>query len=173
MDIHKYTDVDKYIMPSSGQQLQFTSLEPLKAKKLSSNAKLPTRGTKDSAGYDLYSAENVVIERMGQKLIKTDISVEIPSSPFGPGTAMAGVIQSRSGWAVKKGIEKGAGLIDQDYRGPIGVLLHNHSDKPVEIKQGDRIAQMVLIPVFIPPVVEVEELDETDRGSGGFGSTGM
>lgn len=79
----------------------------------------------------------------------------------------------RSGLALKHAIDVGAGVIDADYRGPVGVVLFNHSDSDFEVKHGDRIAQLIIQQIVIPDVLEVEDLDTTDRGAGGFGSTGV
>lgn len=98
-------------------------------------------------------------------MVPTDISVAVP-----PGTY--GRVAPRSGLAAKHGINTGAGVIDQDYRGPVFVLLFNHEDKDFEVAQGDRCAQLVLERIVNPDVVVVEELSSTERGSGGFGSTG-
>ena len=84
-----------------------------------------------------------------------------------------GRIAPRSGLAVKKFIDTGAGVVDEDYRGPVGVVLFNHSEDDFEVKRGDRIAQLVLERIATPPVEVVEELDDTTRGAGGFGSTGV
>ena len=113
-------------------------------KKLNPNACIPTYGTEFSAGADLYSA------------------------------GLVGLIYARSGMACKKGLAPAnkVGVIDSDYRGEIIVALHNHSDNPVTIEPKDRIAQIVLAPYITADFNEVEELDDTERGEGGFGSTG-
>lgn len=82
-------------------------------------------------------------------------------------------VASRSGLALKHSIDVGAGVIDADYRGPVGVLLFNHSDADFEVKLGDRIAQLIIEKIFTPDVTEVEDLDPSVRGEGGFGSTGI
>lgn len=87
-------------------------------------------------------------------------------------TNVDGRIAPRSGLAVKHGISTGAGVIDADYRGQVKILLFNHGDKDFEVKEGDRIAQLILERIYTPEVVEVEELEESVRGAGGFGSTG-
>lgn len=129
-------------------------------------ARVPTRGTEHSAGYDLYASEAAVLYPYETKLIKTDIAVAIPPGHFG-------MIASRSSMG-KKGIvvAQGIGVIDADYRGMLGVLLHNRTDEPFVITPGERIAQFILVP-FVPIDFEgVDELDATERGSGAFGSTG-
>lgn len=97
--------------------------------------------------------------------MKTDLSIAIPKDTYAR-------IAPRSGLAWKHFIYTGAGVVDYDYRGNVGVILFNHSDKDFEVKKGDRVAQMILERIVTPGVVEVEDLDATDRGAGGFGSTG-
>jgi len=137
----------------------------LYVKKLSSQAILPVRGSREAAGYDLSSAVQAVVPARGRKLIATDLAIAVP-----PGTY--GRVAPRSGLALKKGIDVGAGVIDADYRGSVGVILFNHSDDEFRIEPGDRIAQLILERIVTPPILEVEDLDATSRGEGGFGSTG-
>lgn len=138
----------------------------LQVKLLSPSATVPTRGSVHAAGYDLYASVETVIAPRGRAVVKTDISIAIPEDTYAR-------IAPRSGLAVKKGIQTGAGVVDYDYRGPVGVVLFNHSDEEFVAKPGDRIAQLILERITTPPVVEVEELSETVRGAGGFGSTGV
>jgi dUTP pyrophosphatase len=132
---------------------------------LSSDAKLPTRATLGSAGYDLYSPESGIIEPMQRLLIPLHISIQLPVGTYGQ-------IAPRSGLALKHGIQVGAGVIDEDYRGNVGVLLFNVSDKPFEYKKGDRVAQLIVKPYTSPEIQQVEQLDESKRGDNGFGSSG-
>ncbi|KAL0847321.1 hypothetical protein Bca101_020567 [Brassica carinata] len=136
-----------------------------KVKKLSEKAVLPTRGSPLSAGYDLSSAVDSKVPARGKALIPTDLSVAVPEGTYAR-------IAPRSGLAWKHSIDVGAGVIDADYRGPVGVILFNHSDVDFEVKVGDRIAQMIIEKIVTPQVMEVEDLDATVRGEGGFGSTG-
>ena len=142
----------------------------LKIKKLRENATLPTRGTKGSAGADLYACieESVTINPGDLKLIPTGVAIALPDS------SSVAYLYARSGLGVKHGIclANGVGVVDSDYRGEIMVGLCNVSGEPYTIEPNERIAQMVISPVIIPELVEVEKLDETDRGEGGFGSTG-
>ncbi|KAF9620346.1 hypothetical protein IFM89_011081 [Coptis chinensis] len=138
----------------------------LKVKKLSENAILPSRGSSLSAGYDLSSAVETKVPARGKALVPTDLSIAIPEGTYAR-------IAPRSGLAWKHSINVGAGVIDADYRGPVGVILFNHSDVDFEVKTGDRIAQMILEKIVTPEVFEVEDLDSTVRGVGGFGSTGV
>eukprot|EP01099_Mayorella_cantabrigiensis_P006338 TRINITY_DN5246_c0_g1_i1.p1 TRINITY_DN5246_c0_g1~~TRINITY_DN5246_c0_g1_i1.p1 ORF type:complete len:141 (-),score=37.38 TRINITY_DN5246_c0_g1_i1:71-493(-) len=138
----------------------------LLVKRLSPNAQLPKRGSPHAAGYDLFSAEEAAVPARGRLLVKTDISISIPDQHYGR-------VAPRSGLALKNGIATGAGVIDADYRGPVGVLLFNHSDEDFCIKIGDRVAQLVIEKISTPDVVEVDSLDSTVRGAGGFGSTGI
>jgi dUTP pyrophosphatase len=139
----------------------------LKIKKLNPEAIIPAYQTKEAAGFDLHSIENVVLKPGERKLIGTGLAFEIE---YGYEVQ----IRPRSGLAFKHGITvlNSPGTIDSDYRGEIKVLLINHSDEEFEIKKGDRIAQAVVAPVIQAEIVEVEELSSTERGEGGFGSTG-
>ncbi|KAI0637935.1 dUTP pyrophosphatase [Trametes polyzona] len=134
-------------------------------KRHSDKAKLPTRGSALAAGYDLYSAETKVIPAHGKALVDTQISVAVPAGTYGR-------VAPRSGLASKFMIDTGAGVIDADYRGIVFVLLFNLSDQDFTVNEGDRIAQLILERIVTPDVVEVQDLDETLRGAGGFGSTG-
>ena len=134
-------------------------------KRLTSSATIPARASDGAAGYDLTSSEHVVIPSRGRALVSTGIAIAIPEGCYGR-------IAPRSGLAVKCGIDVGAGVIDADYRGEVKVLLFNFSDEDCTVAAGLRMAQLVLEQIAIPPVEEVEDLDSTKRGAGGFGSTG-
>ncbi|XP_075494957.1 deoxyuridine 5'-triphosphate nucleotidohydrolase [Primulina tabacum] len=138
----------------------------LKVKKLSEKAVLPSRGSSLSAGYDLSSAADAKVPARGKAMIPTDLSIAIPEVTYAR-------IAPRSGLTWKSSIDVGAGVIDADYRGPVGVILFNHSDVDFEVKIGDRIAQLIIEKIMTPEVVEVDDLDSTLRGSSGFGSTGI
>ncbi|XP_031477336.1 deoxyuridine 5'-triphosphate nucleotidohydrolase [Nymphaea colorata] len=138
----------------------------LRVKKLSPNAVLPSRGSPLAAGYDLSSAVATSVPARGKALVATDLSIAIPEGTYAR-------IAPRSGLAWKHSIDVGAGVIDADYRGPVGVILFNHSDSDFQVNAGDRIAQLVLEKIVTPDVCEVEDLDSTARGTGGFGSTGV
>ncbi|KAK8580908.1 hypothetical protein V6N13_143965 [Hibiscus sabdariffa] len=138
----------------------------LKVKKLSEKAVLPSRGSALAAGYDLSSATDTTVPGRGKALIPTDLSISVPEGTYGR-------VAPRSGLAWKHCIDVGAGVIDADYRGPLGVILFNHSDVDFEVKAGDRIAQLIIEKIMTPDVLEVEDLDSTTRGAGGFGSTGV
>ena len=133
-------------------------------------AKIPQRGTLGSAGWDLHSAENTVIPAGGRKLVDTGLSMAFE----GPYYVR---IAPRSGLAVKNCIDVGAGVIDSDYRGPVKVLLINHHPNlNFEVKIGDRIAQMIIEQISPATFIKIDEgaeLDTTQRGEGGFGSTGV
>lgn len=137
----------------------------LKVKKLVPYAKIPTKATEFSAGYDIFSVENVLIPRGQQKLIKTGIAIECP-----PGTYAR--IAPRSSLALKNGIHIGAGVVDPDYRGEIGVIMFNFGADDFEVHFGDKIAQIILEKFMNACVEEVQELSQSDRGSKGFGSSG-
>ncbi|KAJ8622850.1 hypothetical protein MRB53_031379 [Persea americana] len=138
----------------------------LRVKKLSENAVLPSRGSTLSAGYDLSSATAVTVPARGKALVPTDLSIGIPEGTYAR-------IAPRSGLAWKHSIDVGAGVIDADYRGPVGIILFNYSDEAFEVKPGDRIAQLILEKIVTPEVLLVDDLDSTVRGAGGFGSTGV
>ena len=137
----------------------------LKVKLLSPKATLPIKGTSLAAGYDLTSAQQLIIPSNRRALVQTDISIGVPKGTYGR-------IAPRSGLAVKHGITTGAGVIDADYTGPIRIVLFNHGDQDFKIQEGDRIAQLILEQVANKPIIEVQELTQTQRGSKGFGSTG-
>lgn len=138
-------------------------------KKLDENAIMPTYGSEFAAGADLYACmkEAVTIESGKTEFIHTGIAMEIPAG-------YAGLIYARSGLASKKGLAPAnkVGVIDADYRGEIMVALHNHSEKAAEIEPGERIAQLVIAPFITGVFHQVDELSDTIRGAGGFGSTG-
>jgi len=138
----------------------------LQVRKLSQFAIPPTRASPVAAGYDLYAAYDGKVPARGKALIKTDIAIAIPPNTYGR-------VAPRSGLAWKHSIDVGAGVIDEDYRGNVGVILFNHSDEDFTISHGDRIAQLIIERIMHPEVVLVEELSETLRGEGGFGSTGF
>lgn len=137
----------------------------LKFKLLSEYATLPTRATTGSAGLDLYASEETSISSGSRRVVKTDLSLAVPMGTYAR-------IAPRSGLAFKHGIDVCAGVVDSDYRGPLGVVLSNLSDKTFEIKKGDRIAQLIIEQIAILDPVAVDSLNSTTRGSGGFGSTG-
>jgi len=139
-------------------------------KKLSKRARLPLRATDGSAGADLFACidEEIVLAPGERLLIPTGIAIGIPYS------GCAAFIFPRSSVSSKYGVSLAncVGVVDSDYRGEIKVPLINHSDEPYTIKDGDRIAQMVIMPIIVPDLIPVDELEETTRGTGGFGSTG-
>lgn len=141
----------------------------VRIKKLSEGATIPTYGTDFSAGADLYNLTDaaVTVEPHKTVLIKTGLAVEIPDG-------YCGLIFARSGLATKRGLAPAnkVGVIDADYRGEVMVALHNHTDMPQTVEAGERVAQLAILP-FLKAEFEVsEELSETVRGEGGFGSTG-
>lgn len=145
-------------------------MEMLKIKKVNENAKVPHRATSGSAGLDLCACidEPVTLEGGDTAVIPTGIAIALPSADYGA------FVFPRSGIAVKHGIGllNSVGVIDSDYRGEIMVGVINQVKEAYTIQPGERIAQMVIMPVSMMPVEEVTELDDTDRGAGGFGSTG-
>ena len=144
-------------------------MNPIKVKKLRPGAQLPTYGTEFSAGADLYACleEPVTIAPGETKKIPTGLAMEIP-------VGCAGLIYARSGLGTKQGLAPAnkVGVVDSDYRGEFMVFLHNHSAEKRTVSHGDRVAQLVVTPVFTPGFEETDELTDTIRGAGGFGSTG-
>ena len=139
----------------------------VRIKKLDERATLPTYGTEYSAGADLYSIEAVTVEPHKTVLVHTGLALEIPEG-------YAGLIFARSGLASKRGLAPAnkVGVIDADYRGEIMVALHNHTEASVSIDAGERIAQLAIMPFLKAEFELSDELSDTVRGAGGFGSTG-
>lgn len=145
----------------------------LVVKLLSEHGCVPVRATPGAAGYDLFSAYDYVIEPKSRMLCATDIALAIPRGHYGRVGMICLIAAPRSGLALKNFIDIGAGVIDCDYRGPVGVLVFNFSDVSFKITKGDRIAQLILERISTPRVEVRQELPPTERGSGGFGSTGV
>jgi len=145
-------------------------MSELRVKRLRPSASLPSYQTPGSAGMDLCAAldEPVVLQPGDRRIIPTGIAVAAPEN-------VVLDVRPRSGLAARYGVTvlNMPGTVDSDYRGEVGVILVNLGSEPFVVEPGMRIAQLVALPVFHLTPVEVEELDETDRGSGGFGSTGM
>lgn len=141
----------------------------VKVKKLNENAVLPSYGSANAAGADLYACVSAKTEILPDKtvMVPTGLAMEIPEG-------FVGLIYARSGIAVKRGLAPAnkVGVIDSDYRGEIIVALHNHSTEPQFIEPQERIAQMVIAPYITADFTETDTLDATARGEGGFGSTG-
>jgi len=135
---------------------------------ISADATLPAYKTSGSAGMDLCASESVTLEPMERNLVRTGVRIAIP---YG----YEGQVRPRSGLALKNGISmvNTPGTIDSDYRGEIGILLINLGQERVEFKKGDRIAQLVICPIAIAELAVVDILENSDRGEGGFGSTGV
>ncbi|EFO90512.1 CRE-DUT-1 protein [Caenorhabditis remanei] len=138
----------------------------VKFTELNGNAKMPTYGSSCAAGADLYSAEDVVVPANGKFCVSTGLQLELPVGYYGR-------VAPRSGLAAKHFIDVGAGVIDSDYRGEVKVLLFNFNDADFEVKKGDRIAQLICEQIGNGTYEEVNSLETTDRGAGGFGSTGQ
>ena len=147
------------------------AVQPFRIKRLNDLAILPTKGSEQSAGWDLYAAilnKEIAILPGQTAKIGTGLSIELPIGTFG-------AVFARSGLATKQGLRPAncVGVCDSDYRGEYIVALHNDSNKIRIVRNGDRIAQLVIIPYVICDYEEVIELTETERGEGGFGSTGI
>ena len=144
-------------------------MEPICVKKLKVNAKLPTYGSAEAAGADLYACldQPVTVAPGEAAWVPTGIALEVPKG-------CAGLIYARSGLACKQGLAPAnkVGVVDSDYRGEVTVVLYNHSAVPQTVDPGQRIAQLVITPVLTPAYLEVSELSSSDRGAGGFGSSG-
>lgn len=141
----------------------------IKVKKLCNNAIVPTRGSNNAAGYDLYACINepIFIDPHETAMIGTGLSIELPDGTFG-------AVFARSGISVKRGLAPAnkVGCCDSDYRGEYKVALHNHSNTTQWVSPNERIAQLVILPYIVAEFVETDSLTETERGAGGFGSTG-
>ena len=135
-------------------------------KKLCNNAKLPVRGSIGAAEYDLAAAQTAVIPAHGKVLVKTGLSISMPTGCYGR-------IAPRSGLALEKFIDVGAGVVDEDYRGELGVILFNFGDEDFKINMGDKIIQLIFEKIKTPAIVETNSLEETGRGDKVFGSTGI
>lgn len=137
----------------------------LRFKQLDQRAILPARGSEFSAGLDLHCIEDLSIAPKSRTIAKTGLAVAIPIGFYGR-------VAPRSGLAAKKGLDVLAGVIDSDYRGEIGCLLYNTGDEPITLPAGSKICQLIIEQIITPAVTWAEDLDETARGAGGFGSTG-
>ena len=144
-------------------------MEPIRVKCLKPNAILPTYGSQEAAGADLYACidEDIVIMPGETVFVPTGLAMELPKG-------FAGLVYARSGLACKRGLAPAnkVGVIDSDYRGEIIVVLHNHGTQQQTISYGERIAQLVVTPVITPGFCQVDDLTDTSRAEGGFGSTG-
>ena len=145
-------------------------MSAIRVKKVRENAIIPTYGSVEAAGADLYAClESAVIIQPGETAwIPTGIALEVPKG-------CAGLIYARSSLGTKRGLAPAnkVGVVDSDYRGEIQVVLYNHSAISQSVNHGERIAQFLITPVLTPEYIEIEELSDTDRGTGGFGSTGV
>ena len=136
--------------------------------KMNDNAVIPTRAKQGDAGMDLTSIDSVIVPARGRTLVDTGIAISLPIDSYAR-------IAPRSGLAVKNGIDVLAGVVDSSYRGSLRVLLFNNSDEPFNVRPGDRIAQLIIEKIYNVDFTEVPyaELTKTERGDGGFGSTGV
>jgi dUTP pyrophosphatase len=139
------------------ERLEFMRLHPA--------AQLPTRGSRHSAGLDLYAIESLTVAAHARAGARTGLAVSIPQGFYGR-------VAPRSGLAIRHGLDVLAGVIDSDYRGEIICALINHGDEPLEIAAGSRIAQLIIEAIITPEPTWSETLSATERGQGGFGSTG-
>ena len=144
-------------------------MKPIRVKKLHPNAVIPTYGSAEAAGADLYACleESVTIQPGEIFWVPTGIALEVPKG-------CAGLVYARSSMGTKRGLAPAnkVGVVDSDYRGEIRVVLLNHGQQEQIVQSGERIAQLIITPVLTPAYAETEDLTETDRGAGGFGSTG-
>ena len=144
-------------------------MEAIRVKFLRSGAQLPTYGSAEAAGADLYACldESLTILPGQTMPVPTGLALEVPKG-------CAGLIYARSSMGVKRDLAPAnkVGVIDSDYRGEILVMLHNHGNKVQTVQPGERVAQLLITPVFTPGFIQAEELTDTTRGAGGFGSTG-
>lgn len=157
IDFFKILDKIEQILFNAPMEMPCTLLSPY--------AKTPTRGTSDSAGLDLYAAAECVVPAHGMMLVSTGVAFAIPKGFYG-------ICTGRSGITIKNGVIGQLGIIDSDYRGAVGIMMFNTTDEEFTIKIGDRVGQMVIMPYMRCVLDYRDELDNTDRGEGGFGSTG-
>ncbi len=141
------------------------AIKSLRFKKLDPAATLPARGSSSAAGLDLYSVERVCLAKLERALVRTGLAVAIPEGYYGR-------VAPRSGLATKQGIDVLAGVIDADYRGEIQCLLYNTGDQTVELPAQTKICQLIIEKIITPDAEWADDLSETARGAGGFGSTG-
>ncbi|MBC8031642.1 MAG: dUTP diphosphatase [Pyrinomonadaceae bacterium] len=137
----------------------------LSFKRLDPRAILPSRGSASAAGLDIYAIEELTIPPGERRLARTGLAVAIPEGYYGR-------VAPRSGLATKNGLDTLAGVIDADYRGEIGCLLYNAGSEAIHLPAGSKICQLIIERIITPTPVWADEIAETDRGSGGFGSTG-
>lgn len=147
---------------SASPELRHLSLS---FKRLDSAATLPTRGSSQAAGLDIFSIEEVVIEPNQRSLVRTGLAVAIPEGYYGR-------VAPRSGLAVQNGLDVLAGVIDSDYRGEVRCLLYNAGDEAIHLPAQTKICQLIIEKIITPGAVWADEISDTDRGGGGFGSTG-
>ena len=144
-------------------------MSSIRVKKVHPNAKIPTYGSVEAAGADLYACLDTAVEIQPGEVfwVPTGIALEVPKG-------CAGLIYARSSLGAKRGLAPAnkVGVVDSDYRGEVKVVLLNHSNQPQMLEPGERVAQLIITPVLTPAYEEVEELSDTSRGAGGFGSTG-
>lgn len=140
-------------------------LDVLRFKQLDPKATLPSRGSSFAAGLDICSIEDLIIPPHQRATARTGLAVAIPHGFYGR-------VAPRSGLAVKQGLDVLAGVIDSDYRGELCCVLYNTSDTPIELPAGSKVCQLIVEKIITPKAAWVNDLDETARGAGGFGSTG-
>ena len=153
----------------AGNRKGHEAMEKINVKLLREGAHMPTYGSEEAAGADLYAclSETVTVAPGETVWIPTGIAVEIPKG-------CAGLVFARSSMGAKRDLAPAnkVGVIDSDYRGEVNVVLHNHGSRMQQVAPGERVAQLVIVPVFTPGFRQVQELENTARGTGGFGSTG-
>jgi len=142
-----------------------TPLEVLRFKQLDPKAILPVRGSSFAAGLDISSIEDVIVEPRQRAIARTGLAVAIPHGFYGR-------VAPRSGLAAKQGLDVLAGVIDSDYRGELCCVLYNTSDTAIQLSAGSKICQLIIEKIITPQAAWANDLDETARGAGGFGSTG-
>lgn len=160
-----YKQVRRHFIQHLVMKQHMKSLRTVSFKLLNNGARMPTKGSLGAAGFDLYASENVTVPPRDRALIPTGLSLQIP---FADTYAR---IAPRSGLSVQ-GLDIGAGVVDRDYRGEVRVLVINHTDDPHHFLKGERIAQLIFEKIVDVQLLETDTLEDTERGRGGFGSTG-
>lgn len=159
------SSIKNYIISVVEEEFFSPDEAKLKIQKLSDIAIIPIKGTKLAAGFDLYSIDAITIPPQSRVLVNIGLSIKTPDDTYGR-------IAPRSGMALK-GIDVGGGVIDQDYTGPLKVILINNNDDEFKVVEGMKVAQLICEKICYPEIQIVDKLDSTERGSNGFGSTGI
>jgi len=159
------SSIKNYVISIVEKEFFESDDDKLKIQKLSNNAIIPVKATKLAAGYDLYSIDSITIPPLSRVLVNIGLSIKTPDGTYGR-------IAPRSGMSLNK-IDVGGGVIDQDYTGPLKVILINNNEDEFKVVEGMKVAQLICEKICLPEIQIVDKLEQTERGSNGFGSTGI